>query len=326
MLDARQYYTLETGEFEQVCDDYARLEAEALRQYLKLDPKYRDAYQQIILFPVQAMGNIYDMYYSQAMNQKLVHNNDPAANYWAERCERDFKRDAELCAYYNKEMAGGKWNGMMIQKHIGYTSWNDNFRADTQPRVSRVEVGDKNGGYVFTQKNGVVAMEAEHFYSQNAVKSGTAKWTTIPFMGRTLSGVALMPYSQPTDGASMTYKFNLTEDVENLQAVIAVNATLTFYRLEGHRYMVSLDGGQEIEVVFNERLNEDQRNIYSVYYPTVATRVKDDRVELGAAKAGEHTLTVRPIEPGTVFEKLVIDAGGYIKSYLFMPESPYIRE
>ena len=118
-----------------------------------------------------------------------------------------------------------------------------------------------------------------------------------------------MPYSQPTDGASMTYKFNLTEDVENLSAVIAVNATLTFYRLEGHRYMVSLDGGDEIEVVFNERLNEDQRNIYSVYYPTVATRVKDDRVQLGKAAKGEHTLTIRPIEPGTVFEKIVIDAG-----------------
>lgn len=326
MLDARQYYSLETGEFEQVCDDYARLEAEALRQYLRLKPEYRDAYQQIILFPVQAMGNIYDMYYSQAMNQKLARNNDPAANYWAERCERDFKRDAELCAYYNKEMAGGKWDGMMIQKHIGYTSWNDNFRADTQPRVTRVEKGEKEGGYVFTQKDGVVAMEAEHFYSQSAVTTGTAQWTTIPFMGRTLSGVALMPYSQPTDGASMTYKFNLTDDVENLSAVIAVNATLTFYRLEGHRYMVSLDGGDEVEVVFNERLNEDQRNIYSVYYPTVATRVKDDRVQLGKAAKGEHTLTIRPIEPGTVFEKVVMDCGGYIKSYLFMPESPYVRE
>ena len=325
MLDATTY-NVNTGEWRQVADDYMRLEAEALRQYLTIDEAHRDAYQQIILFPVQAMGNIYDMYYSQAMNQKLARNNDPAANYWAERCERDFKRDAELCAYYNKEMSGGKWNGMMIQKHIGYTSWNDNFRADTQPRVSRVEKGEKEGGYVFTEKNGVVAMEAEHFYAQTGVTAGSAKWTTIPYMGRTLSGVALMPYSQPTDGATMTYKFNLTEDVENLSAVVAVNATLTFYRLEGHRYMVSLDGGQEIEVVFNERLNEDQRNIYSVYYPTVATRVKDDRVQLGKAAKGEHTITFRPIEPGTVFEKVVIDAGGYIKSYLFMPESPYVRE
>ena len=325
MLDAKTY-NVETGEWKQVADDYQRLELRALRLYSDIPDEARDFYRQLLLFPVQAMANLYDMYYAQAMNQYLAAQGNTDANQWAERVENCFRRDSLLCSAYNTEISNGKWNGMMIQKHIGYTSWNDNFRADTQPRVTRVEVGEKNGGYVFTQKDGVVAMEAEHYYSQNAVTTGSAKWTTIPFMGRTLSGVALMPYSQPTDGASMTYKFNLTDDVENLSAVIAVNATLTFYRLEGHRYMVSLDGGDEVEVVFNERLNEDQRNIYSVYYPTVATRVKDDRVQLGKAAKGEHTLTIRPIEPGTVFEKVVIDAGGYIKSYLFMPESPYVRE
>lgn len=325
MLDARTY-SLETCEFEQVCDDYARLEAEALRQYLTLEPEYRDAYQQVILFPIQAMGNIYDMYYSQAMNHKLVANNDPAANYWAERCEFAFKRDAELCEYYNKEMSGGKWDGMMIQKHISYTSWNDNFRADVQPPVSRVEVGDKPGGYLFNEKNGVVAMEAEHFYSQTNPTAGSAEWTTIPYMGRTLSGVALMPYSQPTDGASLTYKFTVDSDVDNLTAIIVVKSTLAFKRLEGHRYMVSLDGSDEVEVVFNERLNEDERNIYSVFYPTVASRIKEDRVSFGRISKGEHTLTLRPIEPGTVFEKVVIDCGGFIRSFLYMPESPYVRE
>jgi len=215
---------------------------------------------------------------------------------------------------------------MMIQKHISYTSWNDNFRADVQPPVSRVEVGDKPGGYLFNEKNGVVAMEAEHFYSQTNPTAGSAEWTTIPYMGRTLSGVALMPYSQPTDGASLTYKFTVDSDVDNLTAIIVVKSTLAFKRLEGHRYMVSLDGSDEVEVVFNERLNEDERNIYSVFYPTVASRIKEDRVSFGRISKGEHTLTLRPIEPGTVFEKVVIDCGGFIRSFLYMPESPYVRE
>ena len=47
-------------------DEYVKLEAEALRQYLKLDTAYRDAYRQLILFPVQAMANLYEMYYAQA--------------------------------------------------------------------------------------------------------------------------------------------------------------------------------------------------------------------------------------------------------------------
>ena len=324
MLDATTY-NLETGEFKQVCDDYARLEVAALRQYMELDSKAKDAYQQLILFPIQAMANLYDMYYAQAMNLKLAANNDPVANYWADRCEEAFARDAELCANYNKVMSNGKWNGMMTQKHIGYTSWNDNFPADRLPRLRRVEETDKIGGYVFTEKNGIVSMEAEHFYAQENGNAG--EWTTIPYMGRTLSGVAVMPYSVLPDGATMTYKFNLTSDVDAVDVLIAVNSTLTFYRLEGHRYAVSIDGGEEQIVNFNERLNEDPANLYSIYYPTVAKRVVESKVKFPMqVSKGEHTLTVRPIEPGTVFEKIVVDCGGYKKSYLFMDESPVIRE
>ena len=44
-----------------------------------------------------------------------------------------------------------------------------------------------------------------------------------------------------------------------------------------------------------------------------------------AGAAGEHTLTIKPIEPGTVFEKIVIDCGGFEPSYLFGNESPVAR-
>lgn len=324
MLDAT-VYNLETGEFEQVLNQYVRLEAEALRQYLTLAPEARDAYQQLILFPAQAMGNIYELYYSQAMNLKLAAANDPEANYWADRCEKAFARDAELCAAYNNTMSGGKWKGMMTQKHISYTIWNDSYPADVVPHLERVEAADKSGGYIFSEKAGVVSMEAEHYYSQHDGNNG--KWTVIPHLGRTLSGVSLMPYSTLPDGASMTYKFNVTSHVDTFDILIAVNSTLPFYRTEGHRYAVSLDGGEEIIVNFNERMNENPENIYTIYYPTVATRVIKSTLQIPVkASAGEHTLTVRPIEPGTVFEKIVVDCGGYMESYLFMDESPKVRE
>lgn len=329
MLDARTY-NLETGEWAQVCNDFVRLEAEALRQYLKLDASCRDAYQQIVLFPIQALGNVYDMYYAQAMNQKLSKNNDPDANIWADRVHADFLRDAELMKYYNKEMAGGKWDGMMTQKHIGYRSWNDNFRADTEPSTTRV-ADTIQGGFVFSPSNGYIAMEAEHFFAKTdaaASKGKTAaQWQVIPFHGRTRSGVALFPYDAPRDGASLTYKFSLPEGVNKVTLHAIVNATLPFYRAEGHRYMVSVDGGQAVEVNFNSRLNEDPANVYSIYYPTVAGRVVETTLELdlGSAQDGLHTMTISPVEPGTVFQKFVLDFGGYKKSFLFMDESPLKR-
>jgi hypothetical protein len=193
------------------------------------------------------------------------------------------------------------------------------------PHLERVGQTDKKGGYIFTEKNGIVSMEAEHFYAQDNGKAGT--WTTIPYLGRTLSGVSLMPYSVLPDGATMSYKFNLTSDVNSIDVLFALNSTLPFYRLEGHRFAVSLDGGEEVIVNFNEKMNEAPENVYSIYYPTVSRRVIESKITLPvSASKGVHTITVRPIEPGTVFEKIVVDCGGYEESYLFMDESPMVRE
>ena len=49
-------------------------------------------------------------------------------------------------------------------------------------------------------------------------------------------------------------------------------------------------------------------------------------MELTVAKNGTHELTLRPQQPGLVFEKLVVDFGGYKPSYLFMNESEYEKK
>ncbi len=50
-----------------------------------------------------------------------------------------FKADAELSQYYNREMANGKWNHMMDQTHIGYTSWNPPPK-NIMPEVKEINV------------------------------------------------------------------------------------------------------------------------------------------------------------------------------------------
>jgi hypothetical protein len=326
MLD-RNTYNLETGEWKKVSDEYLKLETEALRQYLSLKPEYRDAYKQLILFPVQAMANIYEMYYSQAMNHKLYAENNTQANEWADNVERTFKRDAELSNDYNNVMANGKWKGMMIQKKIGYKIWDDNFRADKLPEIFRIENPETAvGNYVFSPSNGYVSIEAEHYYTLKDAAS--AKWTVIPYMGRTLSGIAVMPYSQPANGASISYKMKLPTDVKTVTVHVVVKSTLAFSNLDGHRYQVGFNGAEAKTINFNSDLNEKPENIYSIFYPTVARRIVEKKVELNVPVAtdGTQVLTLSPLDPGIVFEKIVIDFGGYKDSYLFMDESTNKRE
>ena len=337
MLDA-QTYNIETGEWRQVADDYQRLELRALRLYDQVPAEARDFYRQLILFPVQAMANLYDMYYAQAMNQYLAKAGSPDANEWADRVAQCFRRDSLLCAAYNNDIAGGKWNGMMIQKHIGYTNWNDNFRADKLPATTRIETpttppqGEASGhsplgetergrGYTFTAGNGYVAMEAEHYYRAEA-SEGT-QWSVYPYYGRTRSAVALTPYTKPVGDASLTYRFALPEGTKQVKVRVIVKSTLDFLNVGGHECTVSLDGGQSETINFNKTLLDKQPYMYSVFYPTVARRVIEKEVTLPVSKDGTHELTLRPQHPGIVFEKIVVDYGGYKPSYLFGTETEY---
>ena len=314
MLDATTYTT---EEFAKVVAEYQALEARALRQFITLKPEYQDAYRQVILFPVQAMGNIYEMYYAQAMNLKLAEQGDPEANCWAERCRQAFKRDALLNLQYNKEIAGGKWDGMMTQKHISYKDWNDWFPADVCPELK--EVALPATGPTFLPRHGYISMEAEHTYSRT--DAGEAKWTVIPYMGRTLSGIALMPYTTGTDGGKLVYRWK-GETPATVKVHVVTKSTLDFLDKGGMVYEVSIDEGQPVSVNFNANLNEKPQNIYTIYYPTVARRVVEQVVELPVGKGDCHTLTIHPQDPGIVFEKIVIDLGGYQRQYLFGNESP----
>jgi hypothetical protein len=52
-----------------------------------------------------------------------------------------FKKDQDLSDYYNNVLAGGKWNHMMDQPHIGYTSWAPPNR-NIMPRVTEINLPD----------------------------------------------------------------------------------------------------------------------------------------------------------------------------------------
>lgn len=320
MLD-KNTYSLENGEWQEVVNQYLQLEADALRQYNCLPASYHDAYRQIILFPIEVMSNLHQMYFAQAQNHALYKQGNPKANVWADECERLFKRDSLICDYYNHKMAGGKWNGMMTQKHIGYKSWNDDFEKDTCPELFRVTSKD---GVIISENNGVVEIEAPYYSSKT--DAAEAKWTEIPFMGKSVSAMTLIPYTKSVKGASITYKFKMqvskTSDgkafngKQKVRIHVITKSTLDYLNKGGLTYGVSLDGASPVEVNFNKDLDEKPENIYNIYYPTIATRIVDKviELELPASSDGIHTLTLTPNDPAIVFEKIVIDGRGEKKS------------
>jgi hypothetical protein len=323
MLD-QNTYNLESGEFLQVKDAYMALEARVLRQYLKIPVNYRDTYTQLILHPVRAMANLYDMYYAVAMNKKLVADNDLRANSWADRVEYCFQRDAELSKDYNLNVSNGTWNHLMDQTHIGYKSWDEPKEGNIMPKVIRIRPEEaRPEGYLFIEKNGVIVMEAEHYFDCYA--NDKTKWTVIPNLGRTLSGISLMPYNVSTNDALVIYKMKLNPKADSITLHLFFDSTLPFKK-GGHSVAASFEGASEVKWNINVDLN--WKNCYTKMYPAGAARMIESIVKLKLPENtdGTYLLSIRPLDPGIVIYKVVVDNGGYEETYLKMPESPYKKQ
>lgn len=305
-LDARTF-THNYDEWRIVRDEYKQLAADALNLGFMMPAKYKDAFDELIAYPVLACSNLYEMYYAHSMNTQLARKNDPEANHWADEVERCFKRDGELTDYYHN-IAGGKWNHMMDQIHIGYTSWNHPKEAKC-PEVKRINI-DKPVSNHFTEIDGCISMEAEHY--TRSTGSDKAEWTVIPELGRTLSGLTTMPCTAPTDGMALEYDMDV-KTPGLLKVTVRFAPTLN-YNVTGHSYAISFDGEEEQIVNINGDYDGSLGNIQSEHL--IAKRTKH-QVET----AGKHTLRIRPLTPGLVFQKILVNTGGMKKSFLGAPET-----
>ena len=123
LLSPTTYSLVNYREAETVVQEYAALAEEAQRISDALPAPYQDAFYQLVLFPVLACANVNDLYVTVGTNHLYARQGRSATNAMAERARRLYDRDSALTYQYNRVMAGGKWNHMMDQTHIGYTSW-----------------------------------------------------------------------------------------------------------------------------------------------------------------------------------------------------------
>jgi hypothetical protein len=139
LLAPDTYSLIHYREAERIVEDYNALAGQAERIYANLPDAYRDAYYQLVLFPVQASANLNELYVTVAKNRLYAEQGRAATNALAGQARDLFARDTELIRTHHEDLADGKWNHMMSQTHIGYTSW-DNPPEDIMPAVEEIEV------------------------------------------------------------------------------------------------------------------------------------------------------------------------------------------
>ncbi len=317
LLDENTFSLDNYDEFEQVYNDYRNLTLDALRIYNFIPNEYKDAFDQLVLFPTNASSNLYEMYYAVAKNHRLAAEKNIEANHWADVAKQCFDRDSLFTIHYNQQIAGGKWNHQMDQIRIGYSSWAEPRRR-IMPKVTRIEAANiPNSDLAFEESDGYVSIEAEYF--RKAKGTDQIKWQVIPFLGKTLSGVSTFPqnaYPSEKDSVYLEYAINF-KSTGTFEMQMYFSPTLNFNANKGLRYAISCNGGEEKVININGEYRGELGKLQ-------ANRINITKSKLEISKPGVYNIRFRVLEPGIVLQKILIDTGGLKPSYLGAPQSKQI--
>lgn len=197
-------------------------------------------------------------------------------------------------------------------------------------REYKVEVPIRNDLPItagFIENNGVVSMEAANY--TNKIDSKTIGWTVVPNMGRTDSSITVEPANAERQTPSKTspileYVFTVF-DGGDLKIETYLSPLLNYKKNEGLKYAIAIDDEQPQIVNINEEDTKPDWEYPDWWNNSVTDHIRKKQSTHKAIQPGKHTLKVWMIDPGVVFQKFVINAGGLKPSYLGPEESVYLK-
>jgi hypothetical protein len=342
LLDANTYSRTSYNELQRVTNDYDLLFRRAEKINAALPAAYRDAYFQLVLHPIKACSNLQNLYTAVAFNRWHASQNDSKANQYAEAAKVFYMNDSLISKEYHA-LAGGKWNHMMDQTHIGYVIWQQpnvnrmpavKFVSPDSAREPAVFIRPKNISAenlirsakpypVFFELNGYLSIDADHF--SKAVNGNGINWQVLPDHGRTGSAVTPFPVTASTQtpgGNSPHLQYEIyTLDTGTIKLQAYFSPTLNFHNDEGSRYGISID--DEIPQVISINKDDNNTRIWEEWMRNnIITRTTTHHLRA----PGKHTIRYWMVSPAVVLQKITGDLGGLLPTYLGPPETIHITD
>ncbi len=125
LLAPGTYSLVHYGEAEKLLGVCNRMAARADSLYAGMPALKKDAFAELVWFPVKATALVNALYVSAEQNRLYAAQGRALTNEAASRTRSLFTADTALMGWYNRDLAGGRWNHFMDQTHIGYTTWRD---------------------------------------------------------------------------------------------------------------------------------------------------------------------------------------------------------
>ncbi|MBV4358750.1 glycosyl hydrolase 115 family protein [Pinibacter aurantiacus] len=342
LLNETTYSIDNYDESNRINEQWDQLLKRAEGVYEVIPKDYQDAFFQLVLHPVKACANLQHLYSAVAMNRSLSRAKNVLANKYADDAKKYFAQDSVITQQYH-QIANGKWNHMMDQTHIGYTSWQEPRRqkmpdvfyvstdsllaAGKDPGKSKIyaraEVPAKSKGRLFYELDGYISMQASHYTRQTAADG--LQYRIIPGIGRDGDGVELFAanYSSFESAAQkpvLEYEF-YAYDTGAFKIHTFFSPTLNFHNsLNGLQYEITVD--EENAQVVSINNNDSDGRIWGRWVSDNIIEQSSRHILSGKTK---HIIRIKLLNPGMVLQKILIDFGGLQKSYLGPKETLVIH-
>ncbi|CZT52422.1 uncharacterized protein RSE6_13758 [Rhynchosporium secalis] len=205
--------------------------------------------------------------------------------------------------------------------------WGSYGAPRIQVPVSNVAVPTDFTGFVESDKH--ISIEASHASRNTSV--GGVSYLTLPSHGRTLAGVTLMPVLAATQkaGTGPVLEYDIFTFTNSSVANVSLYLSPSLNQngaLRPLKYGIAFDADPPkiVQFVGNWTGGGSPPGWLGAVSDSVwgmSTSGNTTTTKHNLSKVGKHTLKIWAVEPGVVFQKIIVDFGGVRRSYLGPPES-----
>jgi hypothetical protein len=257
-----------------------------------LPSEQRDAFYQTVVYPVRGSALVNQMHLSASVAE----------------VQEAYERIQAETRHYNEQIAGGKWRHLMSANPRNRPALR---KPDANVIAARTSPDRQSGA-----PKGFISLEAEH--PTRAIEGKATAWKVIRGLGRSGDAIALLPTTSIPAAATLEYDFKV-EQAGGVKVLVYCLPTQPIHSGLKARYSVSIDSGKP--AVADIATAEFSRPWSTNVLRAAAIGIFAQMLE----RPGEHTLKLQPLDPGLVFDKVVIDLGGLKPTHLGPPETSASR-
>ncbi|APZ46653.1 hypothetical protein BW723_10280 [Polaribacter reichenbachii] len=341
LLNIPKYSLTNFNEADKLLANFKGLEKQTLALKAKLPKEYLDAYYHLVEHPVVGAATLNELYIAAEKNKFYAKQNNIKANEYAKKVKELFIKDSLITEFYHKELANGKWNGIMAQTHIGYTYWNspkqnnipETFLVDVDKTTKEIKNEEKvvdipKGAKGFIENNNYISFDADKF--TNKTEPSPFQWKVVENLGKTGASVISLPIKEgrvslTENSPKLSYDVHF-KNKGNIKVHTYFSPTINYSTREGMYFGLSLNDKKPTQVNYDSDplIFNYNGKVPSNWHNNVGDNIKIITTEFNIDKAGNHTLNYYRVDEGLVLQKIVIETGkkDIPKSYFGPPQSP----